>query len=91
MRNYKRDITLDEVNNILNFATERDIEFEGYEGTILDNYIVYNYKDITFKGIKARDFIILKSKYLNEWSSTTEMIFTDDEKLVNDYVELWEN
>lgn len=58
---------------------------EQFEGNLLDNYIIDNINKLVFNTSKARKYIIIKEKFLNEWSSCYDVIFTDDEKEVDDF------
>lgn len=73
------------VNKVL-LLTDR---VDCYEGVLLDNYIIWDASKIKINRT-TRKFIILKERFLNEWSSDTQLIMTDDEDLVNTYVELFE-
>ena len=58
---------------------------EQFEGNLLDNYIIDNINKLVFNSSKARKYIIIKEMFLNEWSSCYDVIFTDDEKEVDDF------
>ena len=58
---------------------------EQFEGNLLDNYIIDNVNRLVFNTSKARKYIIIKEMFLNEWSSCYDVIFTDDEKEVDDF------
>lgn len=80
-------ITLEEFNDILEFATINNIAYDYFEGSLLDNAIIYNMDNelkIYIDG-KTSKYIIIKEKYLNEWSSILEVIFTDDSKIADEY------
>lgn len=88
---YKVDLHHESTKSILNYVYENEVPVDIFEGTLLDNFIIYNHKFIKFKGKEPTDFIILRVKYLNEWSSVTEMILTDDQSVVDHYLELWDS
>ena len=58
---------------------------EQFESNLLDNYIIDNVNRLVFNTGKARKYIIIKEMFLNEWSSCYDVIFTDDEKEVDDF------
>lgn len=86
-RDYKTTIDNEVLNKMLELATKNDLEYEIFEGTTQDNYIIYNDHKIRLKGIKPRKYIIVQSVYLNCWSSKLEMIMTDNEEKVNEFIE----
>ena len=58
---------------------------EQFEGNLLDNYIIDNVNRLVFNTSKARKYIVIKEKFLNEWSSCYDVIFTDEEKEVDEF------
>lgn len=58
---------------------------EQFEGNLLDNYIIDNINKLVFNTSKARKYIIIKEKFLNEWSSCYDVVFTDNEKEVDEF------
>jgi len=76
----------DTVNKILDIAGE-GVDF--YEGCLLDNCIIWYAENIKINRT-SRNHIILKEHYLNEWSSTTQLIMTDDEEKVDKYKDMFE-
>lgn len=58
---------------------------EQFEGNLLDNYIIDNINKLVFNSSKARKYIVIKEKFLNEWSSCYDVIFTDEEKEVDEF------
>lgn len=73
------------VEKILSMSIELNNDTEQYEGALLDNYIIYNKKRISLGKAKGREYIIAREKYLNEWSSCYELIFTDDIKEIENW------
>lgn len=76
------------LNQIVDLAIDSDIAVDIFEGTLIDNYIIYNMKAMKIGGILP-DYVIMNAKYLNEWSSLAEMILANDSKLVDEYIERW--
>lgn len=78
-------IDTDSLEKILSMSIELNNDIEEYEGSLLNNYIIYNDRKISLGRAKGREYIIVREKYLNEWSSCYELIFTDDIKEVEDW------
>lgn len=89
MRDYKTTGDLASVNKLLDFAHSLNCPIECFEGSLLDNYIIYADRRIRIGKAKARKYIILREKYVNSWSSITEVILTDNEKRVEEYEKLF--
>lgn len=70
---------------IVNMATKEDLEVEEFPGTLLDNYLIHNYKKLKVNG-KSPDFIIIKVVFLSSWSSGLELILTDSKEEVEEFV-----
>jgi hypothetical protein len=85
-KDYKANITLESVNQIINFANDKGLQVDIFEGTLLDNYVIYDTSTIDIGRTKGRKYIILREKVLNCWSSITELIMTDNDEFVNDFV-----
>ena len=79
------NIDNDVVETIISMSIELNSVIEEYEGSLLTNYIVYNDRKISLGRAKGREYIIAKEKYLNEWSSCYDVIFTDEEKEVDEF------
>ena len=89
MKNYVKEISMETANKIITMAAELNILFDGFDGTLLDNYIVYNEKDtqIKFGRSKPRKYIIIEEFYKNCWTSGLRMTCTDDDKLADEFLE----
>ena len=89
MENYIKEISMETANKIITMATELNILFDGFDGTLLDNYIVYNDSDtqIKFGRSKPRKYIIIEEFYKNCWTSGLRMTCTDDDKLADEFLE----
>ena len=89
MRNYVKEISMETADKVITMATELNILFDGFDGTLLDNYIVYNEKDtqIKFGRSKPRKYIIIEEFYKNCWTSGLRMTCTDDDKLADEFLE----
>lgn len=89
MRNYVKEIGMETANKIIEMANELDLNYDGFDGTLLDNYIVYNDAEsrIKFGNTKPRKYIIIEEFYKNEWSSGLRMTATDDDNLANEFLD----
>ena len=89
MKNYVKEISMETANKIITMATELNILFDGFDGTLLDNYIVYNDSDtqIKFGRSKPRKYIIIEEFYKNCWTSGLRMTCTDDDKLADEFLD----
>ena len=89
MKNYVKEISMETANKIITMATELNILFDGFDGTLLDNYIVYNDADtqIKFGRSKPRKYIIIEEFYKNCWTSGLRMTCTDDDKLADEFLD----
>lgn len=85
MRTYKTEGDLASVNKLLELAEKLNCPIDSFEGSLLDNYIIYNTEKIKIGNVKGRKYIILAERYLNSWSSTTDVIMTDSIYTVNEY------
>lgn len=89
MKNYVKEISMETADKVITMATELNILFDGFDGTLLDNYIVYNDSDtqIKFGRSKPRKYIIIEEFYKNCWTSGLRMTCTDDDKLADEFLE----
>ena len=80
---------METADKVITMATELNILFDGFDGTLLDNYIVYNDSDtqIKFGRSKPRKYIIIEEFYKNCWTSGLRMTCTDDDKLADEFLE----
>lgn len=89
-KDYTTEISNQSVDNIITFCTHNEIDFNSYEGTLVDNYIIYANDCIKLKRVKPRKYMIIRGYYINEWSSGLELIFTDSEKKVFEHEEIFQ-
>lgn len=71
-------VGLKEFNNIIEKAENKGMTYEIYEGSLLDNAIVYFAKGMELEGVGDHEYIIIREVYLNSWSSELEVFGTDD-------------
>lgn len=97
MKTITNDITMNinrhELNNLLEVATKQELFYHVFEGSLIDNYIIYDTDNITIEGVTAK-YIMIKESFLNEWSSEHVLILTNDiekveefETLLNSFIE----
>ena len=89
MKNYVKEISMETADKVITMATELNILFDGFDGSLLDSYIVYNNEDtkIKFGNSKPRKYIIIEEFYKNCWTSGLRMTCTDDDKLADEFLE----
>ena len=89
MKDYNRQITCNSLNNFVDYAVSKGYNLEVIEGVLNDTYIINNYdKELSIKGVKARDFIILYPKFQNAQSNSFHILMTDNENEVNKFMAL---
>ena len=89
MKDYNREITYSSLNNFVDYAVSKGYDLEVIEGALNDTYIINNYdKELSIKGVKARDFIILYPKFQNAQSNSFHILMTDNENEVNKFMAL---
>ena len=72
------------------------INYEGYEGNLLDNYLFYvNGRTIEeFSDYPTTEYIILEEAYWHSQASTYKVTLTNDDKIANDFqdraIEYWD-
>lgn len=77
------------LEEILLLADKLEVYCECFEGSLQDNYILYDADNISIGGDSAK-YIIIKERFLNAWSSELVLVFTDNEKEVMQFEELFE-
>ena len=89
MKNYVKEISMETASKIIEMANELDLNYDGFDGTLLDNYIVYNDSDIQIKfgKSKPRKYIIIEEFYKNCWTSGLRMTCTDNDRLADEFLE----
>ena len=71
----EKEITSDQCQKLI---LSPDLDQLGYyPGSLLDNYLLYDWDNHTY--------IIIKEKYVNCWTSTLIATKTNDKKLVDDF------
>ena len=91
MKDYNRQITCNSLNNFVEYAVSKGYDLEVIEGALNDTYIINNYdKELSIKGVKARDFIILYPKFQTSQSNSFHILMTDNENEVNKFLALAE-
>lgn len=86
MKDYRTEISSGCANNVVNYFIENGFNVEYKEGVLLDNYCIeVGENKLKFGKVKVRKYIIIVEKYLNEWSSSLEMILTDKKETYEQY------
>ena len=86
MKDYNRQITYESLNNFVDYANNEGYIVKVIEGVLNDTYIIFNEnRELSVKGVKARDYIVLYPKFQNSWSNTFHILMTDDEKKVEEF------
>lgn len=85
-----KNIDLETCNKILDMANGQDLEIIQFDGCLLDDYIIYNY-DTLKVGRAIRKYMIIQEYYINEWSSGLELLLTDSEKKVDQFIKQCES
>lgn len=85
MEDTTRKISYDDVNRLLEFCGDNEIEYVSAEGVLLDDYLIYSSKSVGFGRIAPRNYIIIKGKYKNPWESEYVACFTDNEELAKEF------
>lgn len=89
MKDYTSQISQAQADKIINYFIDNDYSVEVAEGTLTDNYLVnVGTNNLKLGHVKIRKYIVIIGKYLNEWSSTLDLILTDNEKTFRDFCEL---
>ena len=89
MKDYNRQITYNSLNNFVDYAVSKGYDLEVIEGVLNDTCIINNYdKELSIKGVKARDFIILYPKFQTSQSNSFHILMTDNENEVNKFMAL---
>jgi len=89
MRDYNREATYSSLNNFVDYANDKGYDIEITEGALNDTYIINNHnKELSIKGVKARDFIILYPKFQSAQSNSFHILMTNDKKKVNEFLAL---
>lgn len=88
MKDYNKQITYESLNDFVQYANEQGYIIDIVEGVLNDTYIIYNEgKELSIKGVKARDYIILYPKFASSWHNTFHILMTDDESKMQEFLE----
>lgn len=72
------------IDHIISLSSEFDLNIETFEGVLNDSFIIEGAENIKVKGSSRQNIIILCSPE-NIWSSSLELIMTDDFEEVEKY------
>lgn len=87
LRDYNREVNLETTEALVAEAINEELECYQAQGGLNDSYIIFNNRTLTFKGVKARKYILLYPRYLNEWSNSLHVTFTDNFEKVKNFFE----
>ena len=94
MKDLSYEINLEDCNNVMQLASDKGYEMFVIEGGLMDDIMIVDNKDIRVGRAKPREYIIIRAKFLNTWSSGLVMTMTDNEELAdefyNEWAELWD-
>ena len=80
-----KNIDLETCNKILDMANSQGLEVIQFDGCLLDDYIIYNH-DTLKVGRAIRKYMIIQSYYINDWSGGLELLLTDSDKKVDQFI-----
>ena len=78
------EISTNVLNEILEIAEEIGVSYDCFEGCLRDNYVFYSDECISIEG-KSSKYLIIKERYLNEWSSDLILIMTNSTEEVENF------
>lgn len=84
-KDYITNIEMVVVDKFIKLVIDLGLDYEIYEGCLLDNYVIRGTEQIRLGRVKPRKFIMIKEKHLNEWSSTLELTMTDNEEIIYEF------
>lgn len=92
MKDVRMIIDLKSCDNIIQGLQERNYDVECVEGSLLDNYFCeVGENNLKLSRWKLRKYLIVLERFVNEWTSTLELILTDNAEtyynLYNSYTE----
>lgn len=86
MKDYRTEISSGTADNIVNYFVQNGFDVVCKEGALLDNYCINVGENVLRIGkVKVRKYLIIVEKYMNEWSSSLEMILTDNIETYEQY------
>lgn len=92
MKDVRMRITMETCDNIVNSLQERNYDVEYVPGGTLDNYFCeVGESNLKLSRWKLRKYLIVLERFVNTWTSTLELILTDNVEtyynLYNSYME----
>lgn len=75
-------VTEEEVTELINSGDDTEI----FEGSLLDNYVVYANDDLSYDG-ESRKYFLIAERFVNTWTSRYELTMTDDETKLDEFVD----
>ena len=93
----RKDIIIKNVNDmecveeLLKLSYSKNLDVYFFDGSLLDDIVIINEEKAIVIDGKEREYIILKEKYVNDWSSCYDVILTDNYDSVREFIERREN
>lgn len=90
MKDYKATFNPKSFNRLIEVADSVGAEVYIFEGSLLDNAVIYGAEKIKVNRVKPREYMIVREVYLNGWSSELELIMTNSLEKVKEYHDEWQ-
>lgn len=86
MKDYRTEISSGSADDIVNYFVQNGFDVVCKEGALLDNYCIeVGENKLKIGKVKVRNYLIIVEKFLNEWSSSLELILTDSKEIYERY------
>lgn len=83
------EITNKQLDELIEIANKNGVEYDLYEGTLVDSCIFYNAESVFVEGESAK-YIIVKERFLNEWSSDLVLTLTNSDEEAEEFRNIFE-
>lgn len=80
------NVTLTDVDTILELAADLELTVETYEGVLNDLHIVYADKKLKVGSANPRNYIVCYYTYASPWSNSLHILLTDNFDNVIPYI-----
>lgn len=82
-------VTNNFISDLLTIADKNGIEYECFEGSLQDNFVFYHADKIRIEN-KSAKYIIVKERFLNEWSSDLVLTLTNSDRKAEEFRSIFE-
>jgi hypothetical protein len=89
--NVKEPVTLKEVYQIINKASEAGADIEEFEGVLNDNYIIQDAEAVQIDEREPTEYIVLLAEFETSWSNSLYLIRTNNYDVVKHYDNIFNN